>query len=134
MRASRNTLWSWLAAVVVGHFMLCLVHGAAHTGAHVPLSLVANIFVGAVILVGPLAGLALARRAAPAGYGLVAVTMAGALVFGIVNHFVLAGPDHVSRVEPPWRPLFAWTAALLAATEALGSGLAVRLLRKGIGS
>jgi len=62
---------------------------------------------------------------------LIALTMAGALVFGFVNHFVLSSPDHVAHVDPQWRPLFTTTAVLLALTEALGSGLAIQsLLRR----
>jgi steroid 5-alpha reductase family enzyme len=56
--------------------------------------------------------------------------MAASLVFGVVNHFVLSTPDHVSHVDPRWQPLFAATAVLLAVTEALGSGLAIRLVRE----
>jgi Na+/proline symporter len=52
------------------------------------------------------------------------------LVFGFVNHFVFSSPDHVAHVARPWRPLFATTAVLLALTEALGSGLAIRLARE----
>jgi len=63
------------------------------------------------------------------GAGLIAATMAGSFVFGVVNHFVVAGPDHVVHVVPQWRPLFAMTAVMLAVTEALGSGLALRMLR-----
>jgi hypothetical protein len=47
-----------------------------------------------------------------------------------VNHFVLESPDHVSRVDAQWRTLFGTTAALLAITEALGLGLAIRLVRR----
>jgi len=56
--------------------------------------------------------------------------MAGSLVFGLVNHFVLSSPDHVAHVDPQWRVLFATTAVLLAATELVGSGLALRLVRE----
>jgi hypothetical protein len=42
----------------------------------------------------------------------------------LVNHFVLASPDHISQVDPQWRPLFTTTAIMLAVTEALGAGLA----------
>jgi hypothetical protein len=52
--------------------------------------------------------------------------MAASLVFGVVNHFVLAGSDNVANVDATWRPLFAATAALLAMTEAFGSWLAIR--------
>jgi hypothetical protein len=44
--------------------------------------------------------------------------MAASLVFGVVNHFLLASPDHVSHVAQQWRTLFATTAVLLALTEA----------------
>ena len=61
---------------------------------------------------------------------LIAVTMAGSLVFGLVNHFVLDSPDHVAHVDPPRWLLFATTATLLAITEALGVGLAIRVIRE----
>ena len=59
----------------------------------------------------------------------VAATMAGSLVFGIVNHFVIVSPDHVSHVAAEWRTLFGTTAALLVATELAGvvAGVAVAL-------
>ncbi len=130
MRAQRPTTWIWLSAAVLVHLVISVVHGAAHTGANVPLSPAANLFVYAVILAGPLAGLALIRPARRLGGWLIAATMAASLVFGIVNHFVLTSPDHVSQVGPGWRPLFATTAVLLAATEALGAGLAIRFVRE----
>jgi hypothetical protein len=64
------------------------------------------------------------------GGAVIAITMAASLVFGVVNHFVLFSPDHISHVEASARPLFASTAALLAVTEALGAGLAIRLTRE----
>jgi len=112
--------------MVVGHLAVALVHGVAHAEARVLLSTAAGIFVYVVILAGPLAGLALLRRARRAGYWVIAGTMASALVFGVVNHFWLAGPDHVRHVTPQWRPLFAATATLLALTEGAAAGLAVR--------
>jgi hypothetical protein len=51
-------------------------------------------------------------------------------VFGLVNHFGLPGSDHVAHVDARWRMLFASTAVLLAITEALGSGLAIRVIRE----
>jgi len=120
----------WLIAAVLSHLVISIVHGQAHAGAHVPLPRAANLFVFVVIVAGPLVGLALTWRAERPGAWLVAITMAGSLVFGFVNHFVLSSPDHVAHVAPPWRQLFATTAVLLALTEALGSGLAVRLARE----
>jgi hypothetical protein len=52
--------------------------------------------------------------------------MAGALVFGFVNHFVISSPDHVNHVAEAWRPLFASTAWLLVLTEAAGVAAGVR--------
>jgi len=119
-----------MAAAVLVHLAVSMAHGAAHTGAHVPLSTAANLFVFLVILAGPLVGLAISWRAERLGSAIVAVTMAGSLIFGVVNHFVLQSSDHVSQVDPQWRLLFATTAALVAVTELLGLALAVRLLRE----
>ena len=118
-----------MAAVVLLHLLISVLHGTAHARAKVPLSTAANVFVFAVILTGPLIGLGLMWPAERIGAWLIALTMAGALAFGFVNHFVFASPDHVAHVNEEWRPLFTTTAVLLALTEALGSGFAVQTLR-----
>jgi hypothetical protein len=120
----------WLTAAVLLHLAISFVHGAAHAGADVPLSPAANLFVYIVILAGPILGLALTRLAWRIGNWVIAITMAASLVFGVVNHFLLASPDHVSHVAQQWRTLFATTAVLLALTEAVGSILAIRLARE----
>lgn len=120
----------WLVAAVVAHLVISFVHGAAHSGARVLLSPAATLFVFVVILAGPVAGLALMWRAARLGASVVALTMAGALVFGIVNHFMLASADHVSHVDPAWRAMFTATAVLLALTESAGCGLAIAAARE----
>ena len=125
----RQFAWRWLTALVLVHLVVSIVHGAAHSAAHVPLSPAASLFVFGVIVAGPLVGLALASLSERLGGWVIAAAMASALVFGGVNHFVLAGPDHVSQVADLWRPMFTTTAALLAATEALASALAVRIAR-----
>jgi hypothetical protein len=112
------------------HLLISLLHGSAHTNAHVALSLAQTVFVFAVILAGPLVGLGLTWVSQRIGAALVAVTMASALIFGVVNHFVLSSPDHVAHVAAQWRPLFATTAVLLAASEALGSVLAIQTMRE----
>jgi hypothetical protein len=127
MRQDGNTARLWLTATVVLHLVVASVHGVAHAGADIPLSRAANLFVFIVILAGPLAGTALMWPAPRIGSWVIAITMTGSLVFGFINHFVLASPDHVAHVVAQWRPLFATTAVLLAVTEALGVGLALRL-------
>ena len=120
----------WLMAAVLSHLVISIAHGQAHAGANVPLSRAANLFVFIVILAGPLSGLVLTWPAERIGSWLIAITMAGSLVFGVVNHFVLPSPDHVAHVDRHWRPLFTTTAVLLGLTEALGSGLAIRVARE----
>jgi hypothetical protein len=113
------------------HLVIAIVHGWAHTRANVPLSRSATLFVISVILAGPLAGLGLTWPAERIGTWLIAITMAGSLVFGLVNHFVWASPDHVGHVARQWQPLFATTAVLLALTEVIGAGLAIRVAQEG---
>ena len=47
-----------MAAAVLAHLLISMVHGAAHTGARILMSPAANLFVFVVILAGPLVGLA----------------------------------------------------------------------------
>ena len=126
MRRNTRVLDLVVAGVVVLHFAICLVHGAAHTGAAVPLSPAANLFVLLVILAGPLAGLIVWRWIDPRlGAWTIAATLGGSLVFGVINHFVIAGADHVAHIASSWRVMFGATAVLLAITEAFGSGMAI---------
>jgi hypothetical protein len=119
--------WFWLAAIVLAHLAISMAHGSAHAQAQVPLSPAQNLFVLAIIVAGPPVGLVLMWPAERVGGWVVAGTMAAALVFGVLNHFVFVSPDHVTHVVARWRTLFAVTASLLAATEALGSLLALRM-------
>ena len=129
MKGKGTRAWTWLIAAVLVHLLISVVHGLAHARAQVPLSLAATLFVFIVILAGPLIGVALTWPAERLGAWVIAITMAGSLVFGLVNHFGLPGPDHVAHVDPQWRLLFGMTAALLAITETLGSTLAIRVIR-----
>ena len=114
-----------LAAVVLVHLAISLVHGRAHAGAEVFLPLAGALFVYIVILAGPLAGLAVSRWRPRAGAWIVALSLSGALIFGLINHFIIAGPDHVAHVAAEWRTLFGTTAALLVASESAGAATAV---------
>ena len=85
-----------MAATVLVHLLVSMIHGAAHAWASVPMSQAANLFVFVVILAGPLIGLGLSFRTKLYGGVVVALTMAAALVFGVVNHFLIDSPDHIS--------------------------------------
>jgi hypothetical protein len=116
-------------AVVLAHAVITIVHGIAHARLGIELTRWGAVFVAAVVGIGPIAGFGLCwagkRRQ---GGALLAATMAGALVFGLWNHFVSAGADHVAHVPAaPWRVPFQVTAGLLAATEAVGAGLGLAL-------
>jgi hypothetical protein len=125
MRTAPRPL-SWLAALVGIHLLIAIVHGAAHSGAAVALSASATAFVWVVIMAGPLAGLFIAVTRSPrSGAWIVALTMAGALVFGVVNHFVVASPDHVLHVAAPWRLMFGATAVGLTVVEAVAMAAGV---------
>jgi hypothetical protein len=117
-----DTLLAW---IVLFHLVVTMLHGWAHTGAVVPVSTAANIFIFAVIIAAPLVGVSvLWFFSISVGAWLLALSLAGALIFGVVNHFVLDSPDHVAHIVAQWRVLFGVTAVLLALSEALGSGLA----------
>jgi hypothetical protein len=114
-----------LAAVVLIHLAISLVHGGAHAGAQVPLPFASALFVYTVVLAAPIAGLAVSRWHPRAGALVVAASMGGALVFGLVNHFIVDGQDHVVNVAAGWRMLFGVTAALLLVSEAAGTATGV---------
>jgi hypothetical protein len=109
-----------LAAIVLIHLAISVLHGQAHSGAQVPLPIAGALFVYIVILAGPVVGLTVLRWRPRAGSLIVAGAMFGALVFGLVNHFMIDGQDHVAHVAVEWRTLFGTTAVLLAVSEAMG--------------
>jgi hypothetical protein len=112
-----------LAAVVVLHLLVSLVHGWAHGTAGVSGSGPSMAFVVIVIIAGPLVGLALMWKNAVAGARIIGVTMAASLVFGLVNHFIIASPDRIDYVVAHTQTVFEVTAVLLVLTEAAGAVL-----------
>ena len=125
MKRRISAIEAVLAADVIIHLIVNVVHGQVHSRAKVMLSTVSMLFVLIVILIGPIVGLILQRTIHPRGGAIViAVTMAGAFFFGLANHFLIHGDDNVSRVAEAERALFGITSALLLVTEFLGSTLA----------
>jgi hypothetical protein len=117
----------WATAVVAAHAAVAAVHGAAHlqVGVAVFPSPLHVVFILGVITLAPLTAVALLwgpfRRA---GALLLLTSMAAALAFGAVNHYLTPGPDHVCHIaEGAWGSLFRGTAFLLVVTEALGCGV-----------
>ena len=132
METARTGEWwsrsdHWLAACVWCHAAVVMAHSATHVWAAVWGSALANLYIWIVIIIGPLAGLWLGRRSPTLGAVIVAVSMCGALVFGVLHHFVWSGIDHVQAIPiGPWRTPFRWTAASLVLIEAAGVVIAVR--------
>jgi hypothetical protein len=56
MRSKADPAFDCLAAAVLAHFIVSIVHGAAHARAYVPLSPAATLYVLVVMLAGPLTG------------------------------------------------------------------------------
>lgn len=118
-------------ALVLLHAAVGLAHLAAHRGEGVRVSALANAYILLVIGLGPFLGLGLlhaGRR--EAGGAVLAATMAGALLFGVWNHFIVVGPDHVLHLAAgPWRLPFQATAVLLVPLELAGALAGLAALR-----
>jgi hypothetical protein len=112
-----------LAAVVVLHLLTSLVHGWAHGTAGVSGNGPSIAFILIVIIAGPLVGLAWMWKNPVAGARIIGVSMAASLVFGLVNHFIIASPDRVDHVVGHAQMVFGVTAVMLVLTEAAGSVL-----------
>jgi len=81
-----------------------------------------NIYVITVILIAPLIALLLLwTRYARLGLLVLVISMAGSLIFGVIYHYVVVSPDHVSHLPPgDAAGMFRLTAFLLILTELFG--------------
>jgi hypothetical protein len=103
-----------------------LLHTASHAGQHV-MSLPAwqLTYIAVVIYTAPVvAAVLLWTRYDHAGAWLLVAAMAGSLVFGLLYHFVVPGPDNVfTQPSGPWRTTFGVTAVLLAPLQVIGGSV-----------
>jgi hypothetical protein len=116
--------------VVLVHTVVMLVHGAAHIRLNIELSPWASIYVLGVVGIGPITGFFFLRPSRQrTGATILFITMIGALLFGLWNHFIAQGADHVMHLQGgPWRLPFQVTAVLLLVSEAAGAVIAFALL------
>jgi len=107
---------------VLAHLAINLLHGRAHEELRVGLSAWQSIYVVTVILIAPLiAMLLLWTRYARVGLLVLVISMAGSLIFGVIYHYVIVSPDHVSHLPPgDAQGVFRMTALLLIVTELFG--------------
>lgn len=117
---------------VLAHLVVSIIHGRAHEGLAVGLSSWQNIYVLIVIVIAPLIAMLLIwTRPARPGLVLLVISMAGSLIFGVIYHYLVISPDHVSHLPPgDAQGLFRTTALLLVLTELFGVVLGLWALRE----
>ncbi|HEU4934768.1 MAG TPA: hypothetical protein VFT48_21970 [Pyrinomonadaceae bacterium] len=117
---------------VLAHLVVSMVHGRSHESLGVGLSSWQNTYVLTVIVIAPLIAMVLTwTRYVHKGLLLLVVSLAGSLIFGIVYHYVVISPDHVSHLPPgDAQGLFRTTALLLVLTELFGLMVGLWGLRK----
>jgi hypothetical protein len=121
----RGALVGFAVGIVLVHLALNIVHGMAHGRLEIGLDAFQKFFVVVVIVVAPLfAAYLIWKGDMRLGGALLALSMAGALVFGVYYHFILPGRDHVTHINLPvsfdMRDIFDLSAVLLALFECLG--------------
>ena len=132
MRNAQHSLERFGVIIIASHFMVSLVHGAAHQSLHIGLEPWQTSYVLLVITALPLVSGYLLWREKRGGFLILLCSMSGALVFGGYYHFIAAGADNVSSLGSHfWARPFQVTAVLLALTETAGVFTSViGLLRK----
>jgi hypothetical protein len=107
--------------IVVLHILVVIPHSIAHTMMQIDVNAWQNIYIVLVILIGPVVSGILLLRTSRSGLFLLALSMAGSLVFAVYYHFVAPGPDNVAFLHPhPWTQAFRVSAILLAVVESGG--------------
>jgi ACR3 family arsenite efflux pump ArsB len=121
LKRRRNIVLLSTVSVLV-HLVVSIIHGRAHEGLAVGLSSWQNMYVLIVIVIAPLIAMLLIwTRLARAGLVLLVISMAGSLIFGVIYHYVVISPDHISHLPPgDAQGLFRTTALLLVLTELFG--------------
>lgn len=123
-------------AIVLAHLAITILHGVAHVDLQIGLSTLQKLFVLIVINVCPLVAMVLLwTRRQRAGLALLSISMGASLLFGVWNHFIVSGPDHVAEVAPgAMGRVFQITASVLALIEAVGAWLGFVWMRRSAGS
>jgi hypothetical protein len=115
-----------LAILVVMNFVIVVIHSAAHFALGIVPGFADSAFIIAVIVVGPLIPLRFLPSGSRSSVVALAALLLASFVYGVSNHFILAGADHIA-IDPssPWTLVFVATAILLAALEPAGAAIAV---------
>jgi hypothetical protein len=88
-----------ISTLVFAHLVAILWHGDAHSTLGIDLSAAKTLYVLIVILAAPIiSAILIWTRFTVFGFGLFAISMAGALVFGVYHHYVLVSPDNIAHL------------------------------------
>lgn len=118
--------------IVVLHAIAHALHGLAHVQIPVPLSSLQSAFIITVIFLAPIiAAVLLWTSFDRIGHWFLVSSMAGAILFGIYNHFLVISPDHVSHVSlTGWGLLFQITAILTLLVDGYAVWISIHALRE----
>jgi hypothetical protein len=123
-----------ITGLAIIHLAVTVWHGNAHQALGVHLPPEKNIFVYVVIVVAPIVGAFLAwTRYRLAGAWVFALSMLGALLFGLYHHYVGVSPDHIRHLpsgDAGAQSAFVISAAGLALLESAGTALGVFWVRE----
>ncbi len=114
-------------AIVMLHAIAHGLHGLAHGKIPISLSSLQSLFIVTVVFLAPIiAAVLLWTSFYRIGHWLLVSSMAGAILFGIYNHFLIISPDHVSHVSfTGWGLLFQITAVLTLIVDGLGCWIGI---------
>lgn len=128
-RSGRYATVAWAVTWLVGvHAVVGLVHGVSHVVLGVVPSVVDLTFIFVVIGILPIGLLPLVLRGNRAGVGLFALVFAASWLYGMLNHFIIEGADHVPGLEHGiWQAMFTVSGAMILGLEAAGTLLAIWL-------
>lgn len=120
--------------LVLIHFAVLVVHGAAHIHLSIAASKWQKSFIVIIIFVGPLVATTLLWSRRPKlGTILLGLSSAGSLAFGASYHFLIAGPDNaIGPVHSDWTYAFRASAVVLGVIEAAGIIWCLQALRSGL--
>lgn len=121
--------------IVLLHGIIAGIHGLSHVYSSVYLPWWGSLFVLIVIVLAPLVSIRLFNiRYYQMGMWLLMLSMLGAFIFGVMNHFIVINPDHVSEVHEG-NAFFTITSWAVALSELAGTGIGIGGLRNiGYGS
>lgn len=133
MVSGSNTKLKFAAYLTIAvHLAIVILHAAAHQILEVNPTTAQLSFIVVIIMAAPVVAGVLLWKYERVGAALLTLSMAGAFLFGIYNHFVGHSIDHVAevaRLQPEvWSALFRSSAIGLALLEAAGTLLGAWLM------